>query len=138
MGYEGANQDDLRYSDDPSLTTYIARRMLRITTPEGDFEASQTASVNNGVIIRMAVTRSAQRPVPGLYPRELCNRFTLLRVEGDHEGAAMCLSPDVEWLRFQDAALFIPSEAMSAPKVTGRECVIQLWMEQVAQGLERK
>merc|ERR1719270_1790695 len=84
--YDEANQDELRYGDDASFTTYIARRMLRILTPEGAFEASQTASVKNGVIIRVAVTRSAQRPEPGLNPRELCNRFTLLRTKGDHEG----------------------------------------------------
>mmetsp|Transcript_67435 Transcript_67435/g.133043 ORF Transcript_67435/g.133043 Transcript_67435/m.133043 type:complete len:264 (+) Transcript_67435:60-851(+) len=135
--YDQANQDGLKYDDDASLTTYIARRMLMITTPEGAFEASQTASVKNGVIIRVAVTRCAQRPEPDTNPRELCNRFTLLRVEGDNEGAAMCLSPDVDWIRFQDASLFAPSEAMSDPHTIGRERVIQLWTEQVAQGLER-
>jgi len=136
--FDKANQDDLRYGDDAAYTTYIAKRMLRITSPEGEFEASQTVSVKNGVIIRVAVTRSAQRPEPGLNPRELCNRFTLLRTAGDHEGAALCLSTDVQWSRFQDASLFIPSEAMSAPLIVGRELVIQLWTEQVAQGLERK
>jgi len=136
--YDKTNQDGLNYSDDPSLTTYVARRMLRVTTPEGAFEASQTASVKKGVIIRVAVTRSAQRPEPGLNPREVCNRFTVLRTEGDNEGAAMCLSNDVQWARFQDASLFRPSDAMSVPVVVGRECVIQLWAEQMAQGLERE
>jgi len=135
--YDSANQDDLKYADDPSLATYLARRMLRITTPEGAFEASQTASVKNGVIIRVAVVRSAVRPEPGLNPRELCHRFTLLRTAGDSEGAAMCLSPDVHWVRFQDSSLFEPSETMNAPSILGRESVAQLWAEQLAQGLER-